>query len=67
VLKTIYILAWGWGILYVLTAIWSFVLAKADFANWLPFVNNIMPIFMGIFTGWFQKWYPKWIAAGKGK
>ena len=64
-MKANYILATCWGVLYVLTAIWSWFLGKTDFAGWLPIINNVMPIFMGIFTGWFQNWYPKWVAGGK--
>lgn len=66
-LKTNYILAFAWGILYLCTAVWSWFLSKTAFAPWLLLLNNVMPIFMGLFTGWFQNWYPKWIAGGKQK
>ena len=59
-----YILAICWGILYVLTAVWTFFLRKVGFGNGLIIVNNIVPIVMGIFTGWFVKWYPAWKARG---
>lgn len=66
-MKTNYILAAAWGILYLFTAIWSWFLSQTTLAPWLPLLNNIMPILMGIFTGWFEDWYPKWIAGGKQK
>lgn len=64
-MKTNYILALAWGILYVIIAIWTWFLAKTDFADKLVILNNIMTILMGIFTGWFQNWYPAWVARGK--
>ena len=66
-MRTNYILAAGWGILYVAIAVGSWLLADTPFAGSLMIVNNIMPILMGIFTGWFQKWYPAWIAGGGRK
>lgn len=64
-LKTNYILAACWGVLYVLTAVWTFFLAKTFLADYLVVINNIMPAVMGIFTVWFEKWYPAWVAGGK--
>lgn len=64
-MKTNYILAIAWGVLYVLIAIWTWFLSKTDFASGLIVFNNVMTILMGIFTGWFQNWYPAWIARGK--
>ena len=66
-MKTNYILAAAWGVLYVLTAIWTFLLRNAGFGNVLILVNNLIPVLMGLFTGWFQKWYPAWMARGKRK
>lgn len=63
-MKTNYILAAGWGILYVIIAVWTWFLSKTAFASGLVILNNVMPILMGIFTGWFQKWYPAWVAGG---
>ena len=59
-----YILAVCWGILYILTAVWTFFLRKAGFGNALIVINNLVPVVMGIFTGWFVKWYPAWKASG---
>ena len=64
-MKTNYILAAAWGTLYVLTAIWTFLLRKAGIENLLIIVNNLIPILMGIFTAWFQKWYPARMARGR--
>ena len=64
-LKTNYILAACWGVLYLLTAVWTFFLAKTFLADYLVVINNIMPAVMGIFTVWFEKWYPSWVAGGK--
>lgn len=64
-LKTNYILAAAWGVLYLLTAVWTFFLAKTPLADYLVIINNIMPAVMGIFTVWFEKWYPARVARGK--
>ncbi|MDU0939449.1 MAG: flavodoxin family protein [Clostridiales bacterium] len=66
-MKTNYILAAAWGVLYVLTAIWTFFLRSAGIGGSLIIINSIMPAVMGIFTAWFEKWYPAWKASGKGK
>ena len=66
-MKTNYILAAAWGVLYVLTAVWTFLLKKAGFGNVLILVNNLIPVLMGLFTAWFQKWYPARMARGKRK
>ena len=64
-MKTNYILAAAWGVLYVLTAVWTFLLRKIGFGNTLILVNNLIPVLMGLFTGWFEKWYPARMARGK--
>ena len=55
------------GVLYVLTAVWTFLLKKAGIGTALIVVNNLMPVLMGIFTGWFEKWYPARLARGSKK
>lgn len=62
-----YILAAAWGSLYLLTALWTFVLRRYGFGSLLLIINNLVPIGMGIFTSWFQRWYPAWVASGRGK
>ena len=66
-MNTNYILAAAWGVLYVLTAVWTFLLKKAGFGNVLILVNNLIPVLMGLFTAWFEKWYPARMARGKRK
>ncbi len=66
-MKTNYVLAAAWGILYVMTAIWTWFLRKSGFETLILIINNAVPVFMGIFTGWFQKWYPAYLARGKNK
>ncbi len=64
-MKTNYILAALWGVLYVLTAVWTWFLRQNGFETVILIINNIVPVVMGIFTGWFQKWYPAHLARGK--
>ena len=64
-MKTNYILAAAWGMLYVLTAVWTFLLRNAGLGNVLIIINNLIPVLMGLFTGWFEKWYPARMARGK--
>lgn len=64
-MKTNYIIAAGWGILYIAMAVWTYLLSGTSFVQMVVLLNNIMPAFMGIFTIWFQKWYPAWVASGR--
>ena len=57
-MRTNRILTALWGVLYVLTAGWTFFLMKSRFSAYTAIVNNVLPILMGVFTAWFQKWYP---------
>lgn len=66
-MKPNYILAICWGVLYILTAMWTYMLKDAGLGITLVIVNNLVPIFMGIFTVWFIKWYPAWKASGGSK
>lgn len=63
-MKTNWILTFMWGILYLLTPIWTYILMGTDIRSYIGAVNSVLPIFMGIFTVWFQKWYPAKIARG---
>ena len=63
-MRTNYILAAAWGLLYVLTAAWTFLFRSAGIANTIIIVNNLIPLLMGLFTLWFQKWYPARMARG---
>ena len=64
-MKTNYVLAVCWGMLYVLTAVWTWFLRKADLDIIALIINNAVPFLMGLFTVWFQKWYPAHLAKGK--
>lgn len=64
-MKTNRILTLMWGILYLLTSIWTYVLMGTGIKSYIGAVNSVVPIFMGIFTVWFQKWYPAKVARGK--
>lgn len=66
-MKTNYIIAAGWGILYIAMAVWTYLLSETSFVQMIVVLNNIMPAFMGIFTVWFQKWYPAWVASGRAR
>lgn len=64
-LKTNRILTACWGVLYLLSSVWTwFILGNARLA-WLSILNSILPALMGVFTVWFQKWYPAKVARGK--
>ena len=64
-MKTNRILTAAWGILYLLTPIWTFFIMRTDAGSYVGAINSILPALMGIFTTWFQKWYPKHVASGK--
>jgi len=63
-IKTNRILTLLWGILYLLTPIWTYFIMKTDIGGWVGAINSILPIFMGLFTAWFQHWYPAKVARG---
>ena len=60
--KTNRILTAAWGVLYIITSIWTYFLMNTNLASYTGLINVISPITMGIFTVWFQKWYPAWQA-----
>ncbi|MBQ4530737.1 MAG: NAD(P)H dehydrogenase, partial [Lachnospiraceae bacterium] len=63
-LKTNKILTLLWGILYMLTPIWTYAIMGTKASSYIGAINSILPIFMGAFTIWFQKWYPAKVARG---
>lgn len=63
-MKTNRILTLMWGILYLVTPIWTYAIMGTDIGFLTGAVNSIVPIVMGVFTGWFQKWYPAKVARG---
>lgn len=66
-IKTNKILTASWGILYLLTAIWTYFIIGSSFGPYVGLINSILPAIMGIFTVWFQKWYPQKVAKGDNK
>lgn len=63
-MKTNWILTLMWGILYLVTPVWTYFIMGTQMKSYIGAVNSILPIFMGIFTVWFEKWYPAKIARG---
>ncbi len=63
-MKTNRILTCCWGVLYLLTPIWTYFLMGTELASWTGAINSVLPMAMGIFTAWFQKWYPAKVARG---
>lgn len=57
-IRTNRILTLAWGILYVITSVWTFFLMGTQISPYIAIINNVMPVLMGIFTKWFQNWYP---------
>lgn len=63
--KTNWILTLCWGVLYLLTPIWTYLIMGTAVGAWVGAINSILPALMGIFTAWFQQWYPAKVARGK--
>ncbi|WP_418316017.1 NAD(P)H-dependent oxidoreductase [Senegalimassilia anaerobia] len=63
-MRTNRILTAAWGVLYLITPIWTCFIMQTDAASFVGAINSILPALMGVFTAWFQKWYPRHIARG---
>ncbi len=63
-IKTNRLLTLAWGVLYLITLIWTYFILGTSVGGWIGAINSILPLFMGMFTAWFQKWYPAKIARG---
>lgn len=63
-MKTNRILTAAWGVLYLVTPIWTYFIMQTDAASYVGAINSVLPALMGVFTAWFQKWYPRHIARG---
>ncbi len=63
-MRTNQILTAAWGILYLLTPIWTYFLMRTALDSYIGAVNSVLPALMGGFTAWFQKWYPRKVARG---
>lgn len=62
--RTNRILTLLWGILYLLTPVWTYFLMGTEIGGFTGAVNSVLPVLMGIFTVWFQRWYPAKVAGG---
>ncbi len=63
-MKTNRILTLCWGVLYLLTPIWTYFIMGSALGSWSGAINSVLPLLMGWFTAWFQKWYPARVARG---
>ena len=63
-MKTNRILTAAWGVLYLVTPIWTYFIMQTDASSYVGAINSVLPALMGAFTAWFQKWYPRHIARG---
>jgi len=63
-IKTNRILTLAWGVLYLVTPVWTYFILGTGVGGWIGAINSILPVFMGMFTTWFQKWYPAKVARG---
>lgn len=63
-IRTNRILTLCWGVLYLLTPIWTYFLMQTGFSSYTGLFNSLCPALMGVFTAWFQKWYPAKVARG---
>lgn len=63
-IQTNRILTAAWGILYLVTPIWTYFIMQTDATSYVGAINSVLPALMGAFTAWFQKWYPQHIARG---
>lgn len=59
------ILSCCWGVLYLLTPIWTYFFMRSSIASYVGLVNSVLPALMGVFTAWFQRWYPAHYARGQ--
>ena len=63
-MRTNRILTAAWGVLYLITPVWTYLIMQTDAASLVGAINSILPALLGVFTAWFQKWYPQHIARG---
>ena len=63
-IKTNRILTFCWGVLYLVTPVWTYFLMGSPVSSFTGAINSVLPLLMGVFTGWFQRWYPAKVARG---
>jgi len=61
-IKTNRILTLAWGVLYLITPIWTYFILGTGIGGWIGAINSVLPLLMGAFTEWFQRWYPAKVA-----
>lgn len=54
----------AWGVMYLITPIWTYLLMGTEVSSYVGLINSVLPALMGAFTAWFQKWYPARYARG---
>ena len=66
-MKTNKILSILWGVLYLLTAVWTFLLMEyvPAISSYVGLINIVVPTLMGFFTKWFISFYSSYLAKGK--
>lgn len=64
-LRTNRILTAAWGILYLVTPIWTYFIMNTNMAYLTGIINSILPFFLGFFTKWFVNWYPPYYLSEK--
>jgi hypothetical protein len=57
-IRTNRILTAAWGVLYLITPMWTYILMGTSLAAYTGLINSLCPAIMGVFTVWFQRWYP---------
>ena len=63
-IQTNRILTFCWGVLYLVTPVWTYFLMGSPVSSFTGAINSVLPLLMGVFTGWFQRWYPAKVARG---
>lgn len=63
-IRTNRILTAAWGLVFLHSGIWAYILMNTSFSAYTGIINNVIPALMGVFTAWFQKWYPARYAKG---
>lgn len=64
-IRTNNVITMYWGVLYILTPIWTYFLMLSPVGAWIGLINSILPAILGVFTNWFKTWYPKKYATGR--
>lgn len=62
-IKTNRILTACWGILYLVTPVWTSHFFSINLNGPFVIINTIIPLLLGFFTKWFQKWYPAYYSS----